>query len=60
MKKYTAQPLSFHSYLGFGILTGAKRRKGVKSKSDPRTSEPIRRFTSRDKPRLCMECRALL
>lgn len=52
MRKFTAQPMHFHGSFRLEILTvGAKRRKGVKNKLDPRTSEPIRRFISRDKPR---------
>lgn len=34
--------LSFRGYFRFRILTGAKRRTGVKNKPDPRTSKSLR------------------
>lgn len=34
--------LNFHGYFRFRILIGAKRRKGVKNKPDPRTSKSLR------------------
>lgn len=40
MKKYTAQPRSFHVSSGLGILEGTNIREGVKNQLDPRDSEP--------------------
>jgi hypothetical protein len=47
--------MSFHGYFRPGILTGAKKREGMKNKVGPRSSEPNRPFTVRDKSRLSVD-----